>query len=87
MTVVSGVRDGFSSKPDVAPSFLPTVAAAGTEGEASFPTTSVECPSQVHLEMGRGVQLALWVNRVATGFKQHTAKTCKRSWSVKLSQP
>ena len=29
--------------------------------------------------------MALWVKRVATGYKQHTARTCKRS-DVQVSE-
>ena len=50
-----------------------------TDDEASFPTTAAECSSQVSLGMVRGEQLALWVKRVAAGYKEHTARTCKRS--------
>ena len=103
VTLVGRVRDGFSSKPDVAASFLPTVAAVAnhfwtwrrprsrllrqrpTDDAASLPTTAAECSSQVPLGMGRGVQLALWVKRVATVYKQHTARTCKRS-DVQVSE-
>ena len=50
-----------------------------TVDAASFLTSATECSSQVPLGMGRGVQLALWVKRVATCYKQHTPRTCKRS--------
>ena len=50
-----------------------------TDDEASFPTNAAECSSQDPLGMGRGEQLALWVKRVASVYKQHTARMCKRS--------